>query len=143
MAVVTLPRQRGLPVRAVSVAVVVVALGYLITTGLSSATVYYVTVGEFLAGSGDAGAPHKPVRVSGNVVPGSIERQGGVVRFVMADPSGSLPVEYRGVVPDIFGDDVQVVVEGRPDGVGGFQAKTLLAKCPSKFEASAGQDIHV
>ncbi len=141
MAVVTV--RRGLPVRTVSVAVVVAALGYLVATGLSTATVYYVTVGEFLAGSGAAGASHKPVRVSGHVVAGSIERQGPVLRFVMADASGSLPVEYRGVVPDIFGNDIQVVVEGRPDGAGGFRAKTLLAKCPSKFEASPRQGYFV
>ena len=54
------------------------------------------------------------------------------VRFIMADEGGSIPVVYRGLVPDIFGPNIQVVVEGKyTNGV--FQASTLLAKCPSKF----------
>src|SRR3712207_1888218 len=37
-------------------------------------------------------------------------------------------------VADIFGDEVQVVVEGKYNADGTFVANTLLAKCPSKFE---------
>ena len=52
------------------------------------------------------------------------------------DASGQMPVYYRGgPVPDIFGEEVQVVVEGKVGPDGTFQASTLLAKCPSKFEA--------
>jgi cytochrome c-type biogenesis protein CcmE len=43
-------------------------------------------------------------------------------------------VVYRGLAPDTFTDDVDVVVEGRlmPDGT--FRATTLLAKCGSRYE---------
>jgi cytochrome c-type biogenesis protein CcmE len=54
---------------------------------------------------------------------------------VVQDASGEFPVVYKGgPVPDIFGEQVEVVVEGKylPDGT--FAAETLLAKCPSKFE---------
>jgi cytochrome c-type biogenesis protein CcmE len=52
----------------------------------------------------------------------------------MADDGGSLPVVYKGMIPDIFGPGIQVVVEGRyVDGT--FQATSLLAKCPSKYTA--------
>ena len=120
-------------------AIVLVAIGYLVMTGLSSASVYYLTVGELQAqgGGSAAGGPlARPVRVSGDVVPGSIELAGSTVRFAITDGGGSLPVVYSGVIPDIFGDDMQVVVEGRSGPDGTFQATNLFAKCPSKFEAA-------
>ena len=50
----------------------------------------------------------------------------------------TIPVSYAGTVPDIFREGIQVVVEGRIDEAGTFQAETLLAKCPSKYQ-EAGQ----
>jgi cytochrome c-type biogenesis protein CcmE len=116
-------------------AVLVLAIGQLVATNLGSATVYYLTVGELRA---QGNAPGRVIRVSGDVAAGSIARDGATVRFTIVDPGGSLPVVYRGVVPDIFGDDIQVVVEGQPDASGVFQAGALLAKCPSRFEAGPG-----
>lgn len=127
--------RRVVPVKfVVSGAVVLLAIGYLVLTGLSTATVYYVTVSEFQA---QGAADGRPVRVSGEVVPGSIVRAGATVRFAVADGGGRLPVVYTGVVPDIFGENIQVVVEGRAGADGAFQATSVLAKCPSKFEAAA------
>lgn len=115
--------------------VLLIAVGYLILTGMQSTTVYYLTVSE-LRESGSS-VRDRQVRVAGNVAPGSIEKlNGGLgLRFVVQDDSGSFPVVYQGgPVPDIFDEHVEVVVEGklRPDGT--FAADTLLAKCPSKFE---------
>ena len=77
-------------------------------------------------------------------MPGSIVRGAETqeVRFLVEDESGRLTVAYSGVVPDIFADNVQVVVEGTQSEDGVFQAHTLLAKCPSRFEeaAPAGKD---
>jgi cytochrome c-type biogenesis protein CcmE len=114
--------------------VIVSAVGYLIFTAVQTSAVYYLTVGELLA-AGPA-VRDQPVRVAGNVVTGSIRREptSMVVHFEAEDPSGRIPVTYRGVLPDIFGDGVEVVVEGRYQGDGVFTAATLLAKCPSKFE---------
>lgn len=124
--------RRHLPIRfAVAGGIVLLAFVYLIVTGLNLGTTYYLTVGELRASDATRG----PIRVSGDVVPGSIVRDGARVRFQIADSTGSLPVVYSGVVPDIFGDNIQVVVEGRTDAAGTFRATTLLAKCPSKFQA--------
>jgi cytochrome c-type biogenesis protein CcmE len=116
-------------------AVIAVAIAQLVATSLNSGTAYYLTVSELQAQGTPAG---RIVRVSGDVASGSIARDGASVRFTIVDPAGSLPVVYRGVVPDIFGDDRQVVVEGKPDANGTFQASTLLAKCPSRFEEEPG-----
>lgn len=97
---------------------------------------YYVTVSEFL----EKGAPAGHFRVNGKVRTGSIERfpGGERVAFEVVDPKTEalLAVDYTGIIPDTFVDDADVVVEGkrRPDGV--FEATTLLAKCPSKYEAA-------
>lgn len=118
----------------IAVAVVVGAVGYLVATSLQNTAVYYLTVSE-LQGAGIYG---QPVRVAGNVVPGSIQRdaQSFTVRFEVSDGSGRMPVSYKGVVPDIFGPHTEVVVEGKYAEDGTFSATTLLAKCPSKFEAT-------
>ena len=116
-----------------------IALGvvYLIVTALQTSTVYYITVGELL--QRDPAAGSQQVRVAGDVVPGSVEKidAGLALRFQVHDGSGQMPVYYKGgPVPDIFGEEVQVVVEGKVGPDGTFQASTLLAKCPSKFETN-------
>jgi cytochrome c-type biogenesis protein CcmE len=115
---------------------IVLAISYLIVTALQTSTVYYITVGELLQ-RGPAAATHH-VRVAGDVVPGTVEKidSGLAIRFKVHDGSGQMPVYYKGgPVPDIFGEEVQVVVEGKVGPDGTFQASTLLAKCPSKFES--------
>lgn len=120
----------------ITAAVVAAAIGYLVTTSLQNNAVYYLTVSELQAAG--TTLEGQPVRVAGNVVPGTIQRdtQGFTVRFAISDATGQIPVTYRGVVPDIFGPGTEVVVEGRYAEAGGFTAATLLAKCPSKFESA-------
>lgn len=123
---------------AIAGSVLVAAVAYLVVTGMQSTTVYYLTVGELRA---NGAPPGRQVRVAGDVAPGSVEKLNGglALRFVVQDDSGSFPVVYRGgPVPDIFGEQVQVVVEGKLQPDGTFAADTLLAKCPSKFEDSVG-----
>ena len=112
------------------------AVGYLVSTSLQNNAVYYLTVSELQQAG--ASVQGQPIRVAGNVVPGTIQRDPGsfTVQFEIADASGRLPVVYKGVVPDIFGPGTEVVVEGKYPGAGTFSAATLLAKCPSKFESS-------
>ena len=99
---------------------------------------YYVSVKEFT----EKGEPKGRFRVNGKVEPGTIERMpdGRQVKFTIKDKDGvaTLPVDFAGIIPDTFVDDADVVVEGnrRADGV--FEATTLLAKCPSKYEAAGG-----
>lgn len=116
--------------------VILLAVGYLISTSLQNNAVYYLTVSELQRAG--ASVEGQPIRVAGNVVPGSIQREPGsfIVQFEIADASGRLPITYKGVVPDIFGPGIEVVVEGKYPGTGTFAASTLLAKCPSKFENS-------
>ncbi|MCA2992837.1 cytochrome c maturation protein CcmE, partial [Gemmatimonas sp.] len=64
---------------------------------------------------------------------------GRELTFIMTDGTKTYPVHYRGVAPDTFTDGVDIVVEGRLDANGVFQATTLLAKCASRYENAPGQ----
>ncbi|GCE25895.1 hypothetical protein KDA_13790 [Dictyobacter alpinus] len=111
------------------------AMIYLVYANTQSSAVYYLTVPE-LHHCSDCVA--RSVRVSGIVEKNTIKRndQTQSVSFSITDSNQTLPVTYSGVVPDIFKPGVQVVVEGHYTGSGPFEAQTLLAKCPSKFQSA-------
>ena len=102
----------------------------------------YVVIAE---GSGMVG---KRVRMGGHVEKGTILRNNTTLEYQFAvrpvpemtkhpEANGkTVTVRYRGVVPDTFKDDAQVIVTGALENDGIFHAKELLAKCPSKYEAS-------
>ncbi len=112
-------------------------VGYLMFSGFQEMTVYYHTVGEVVAGNIHQSG--KGIRVSGTVVPGSIQRQTGELamdfRLADDDPAKTIIVHYKGVIPDNFQEGKSVVVEGtyNPD-THAMQAGVILVKCPSKYE---------
>jgi len=112
--------------------IVLSAVGVLVVRGARNAMVYYLDVSELAAKP--AGADLEGLRVRGVVVPGSIDRDDLVLRFQITDGMKSIPVTYRGIVPDTFGEDGEVVIEGAMTA-DGFEADFLMAKCPSKYEA--------
>ena len=121
--------------------IIVGAIFYLIFTGVSQTSVYYLTVSELMDRketiSFDDG-----VRVSGTVVPGSIERHDShfKVNFKMTDSKKDILVHYEGIIPDMFKDNVDIVVEGTMDrGDNILTANTLLTSCPSKYEAEKSE----
>lgn len=120
----------------ISVALLVAGFAVLFGIGLKGSLVYYLTVGEFLD-PGRRSDLGENFRVNGTVVPGSIRKPSGVpgARFVMTDGTARLPVSYAKETPDTFVDGSEVVVEGAMGPDGTFVAATLLAKCPSKYEA--------
>ena len=123
---------------------VVLAMGLILSVGLkgSGGLVYYVTVTEFRELEDPAATGG--IRVNGRVVEGTIERMasGEDVAFTMSDGTTSLAVEYSGIIPDTFVDRADVVVEGHLESNGVFVAGTLLAKCPSKYEAADDYEPH-
>ncbi len=116
---------------------VLLSMTFLIVVGMNrpGGMVYYLTVTEFMqlddSGAGDC-------RINGNVLAGTIDRMptGLDANFVISDGTTSIPVSYHGIIPDTFVDQAPVVVEGRLQDDGTFVAHTLLAKCPSKYEAA-------
>ncbi len=68
-------------------------------------------------------------RLGGLVETGSVKRQadGVTVRFAVTDTAKTLPVEYRGILPDLFKEGKGVVAQGQLEG-GVFKAQEVLAK---------------
>jgi cytochrome c-type biogenesis protein CcmE len=109
--------------------VVAACVGYLIYSASGSSSEYYLTVSELRAQS-----PSGVVRVAG-VVQNDIQKtdSGLHVTFTERDRTATMPVEYTGALPDIFQPGITVVAEGRLGRDGVFHARTVLAKCPSRF----------
>ena len=118
-------------------AVLAACVGYLVISATAGSAQYYETIGELRAHP----ASGADVRVVGTVQDDVVRSDGGLhLRFTAADGGQTMPVDYRGTVPDIFKPGVQVVVQGRMGGDGVFHAQLLEAKCPSRFSsAPAGQ----
>jgi cytochrome c-type biogenesis protein CcmE len=71
----------------------------------------------------------RDIRIGGLVEEGSFERQtNGTVTFRLTDQANTVPVSFRGILPDLFREGQGVVAEGRVVAGGGFQAKSVLAK---------------
>jgi cytochrome c-type biogenesis protein CcmE len=123
----------------VGLAALVLAIGLLVARGAKQSMVYYVTVSE-LTGKRSA-SDMEGLRVTGRVVPGTIQNEQMLLKFQMTDGTQAVPVEYRGIVPDTFSEEGEVVVEGCYRSNGTFEANFLMAKCPSKYEMSPDQEL--
>jgi len=110
------------------------AILYLVLANTGKSAQYYMTVSELRACT-SCGA--QTVRVAGVVSADGLTRDNAhqIIHFTVKDDGGKLPVEYGGVVPDVFKPGIQVVVEGHLTN-GLFKASSLLAKCPSKFQSA-------
>lgn len=108
-------------------------MSYLAFTGIQESKSYYVTVKELQ--SMRPGAHAKRLRVAGQVVPGSIHRQGTGADFQLDEQGLKLQVAYRGVEPppDTFKDNAQALVEGSYGSDSVFHAQQIQAKCASKY----------
>jgi len=121
---------------------VAAVVSYLVWTGVSETMVYYLTPTELIAKvEEDPSFREMGVKVSGRVIPGSYSRPQGQLLHTfevrdLDDESVTFTVQYRDALPDTFTDDVEVVLEGRLDENGVFQANSLLTKCGSRYEAA-------
>ncbi len=78
--------------------------------------------------------PGRRFRLGGLVEQGSVVRgQNLVVTFKVGDGGATLPVSYKGILPDLFGEGQGVVAEGALDSSGVFKADTVLAKHDEKY----------
>jgi cytochrome c-type biogenesis protein CcmE len=69
-------------------------------------------------------------RLGGLVEEGSMRRldDGLTVEFRVTDLAESVPVTYKGILPDLFREGQGVVAEGVLNGAGVFEAREVLAK---------------
>ncbi len=73
-------------------------------------------------------APSEVFRIGGLVADGSIKRgQGETVTFSVTDGGATVPVSYKGILPDLFSEGKGVVATGSLV-TGTFEATEILAK---------------
>ena len=111
-------------------------VGYLMYSGLTENSVYFLNVSEALA------APQEKltaVRLFGTVAERDLAVLDGAlgVRFRLEDKDNkahTIIIQYTGAVPDTFRPGAEVIVEGAMEHSGAFNARTLMTKCPSKYQ---------
>lgn len=110
------------------------AVGYLAFAGMKKGWVYHLPVDQFV---NDKQYHDQRVRVCGRVSANELAVNPGrlTASFTLLGDTQKLPVVYRGTIPDTFKVDAEVVVEGRVDPQGVFQAEVLMTKCASKTMA--------
>lgn len=117
--------------------VLVLALSGLFYTTLSEGTEYYKHVDEVMGQP--ANWYGKKLQLHGFVEKGSILVKPDTLdyRFTIQNNGVRVPARYRGIVPDTFKAEAEVVVKGTlgPDGFA-IEPNGVMAKCPSKYEAS-------
>jgi cytochrome c-type biogenesis protein CcmE len=122
--------------------IIVAAVAYLVYTGIRETSVYYLTIDEFLtrreavAGEG--------LRVAGRVGANSMSWNPATLdlkfRLANFEDNDGVDVVYNGVLPDMFAEGRDVIVEGSYAHQGTFHARTLLTACPSKYEAEVAKN---
>src|SRR5687768_2638238 len=73
---------------------------------------------------------NRTFRIGGLVEEGTLKRDddGLTVRFTVTDTASSIPVVYKGILPDLFKEGRGCVAQGRLGDDGVFQAEEVLAK---------------
>jgi cytochrome c-type biogenesis protein CcmE len=117
--------------------VILAALSYLAVAGVKKGWVYLLPVDQFVT---DSEYHARRVRLNGKVAADNlvISRSGTVADFTIKGETSTLRVSYKGVIPDMFKADHEVVVEGQLGTDQVFHADILMTKCASKYEATDG-----
>jgi cytochrome c-type biogenesis protein CcmE len=103
-----------------------VSLGFLVKA-LNENVLYYHSPTQIVDGEAPV---ERRFRLGGLVVEDSYQRAPGslLAQFVVTDNAYSIPVEYNGVLPDLFAEGKGVVVHGTMNADGLFVADSVLAK---------------
>jgi cytochrome c-type biogenesis protein CcmE len=115
-------------------------------TGIRETSMYYLTIEEFLTKR--AALADEGVRVAGRVQSGSMNWNPKDLRLSFSlgslkdreSSSSGVPVRYQGILPDMFAEGRDVIVEGRYSPAGVLEAKTIMTSCPSKYEPEKPQE---
>jgi len=120
------PRQKRIAMIAGGLAALAVA-ATLILTAFRQNLVFFFTPSQVAAKEAPLG---RTFRIGGMVETGSVKRQadGITVHFKVTDTAKSIPVSYRGALPDLFREGKGVVAQGRIGEDGVFVASEVLAK---------------
>lgn len=120
--------------------VALVAAALIATWALRNQASFFYVPSQIVADPPPAG---QAVRLGGMVEKGSLvtKPDGVTIDFIVGDGTARVPVEYKGIVPDLFEEGSGVVAEGRMQAGGTFVADTLLAKHDENYVPRELQDM--
>jgi len=118
-------RKRRLTI-VVSILVAATIAAALVVLALQNNMNYLLTPSQVQSGEA---ATYKTFRLGGMVKAGSIQRSNDSLKvtFTVVDAGGAMPVEYTGILPDLFRDNQSVIATGHMDNAR-FIATEVLAK---------------
>jgi cytochrome c-type biogenesis protein CcmE len=121
----TTRKQKRAALILAGLAILGIALG-LVLYALNDTIVFFYTPSELAQKNVQ---PGQRFRLGGLVETGSLVKgEGMTVRFAVTDTIKTVPVNYKGQLPDLFREGQGVVTEGKLDASGIFIADTVLAK---------------
>jgi len=113
-----------------------IAFAVIAVSGINKNLVYYWTPSD-LRGAGDK-AYGATIRLGGMVTPGSIKKLGGTaVEFEVHDATQRVPVKTSSVPPQMFRENIGVVVEGTMVRGGYFQSNRLMVSHNNEYKPPA------
>jgi cytochrome c-type biogenesis protein CcmE len=115
------------------------AAAALVLNAFQSNLVFFFTPSQIAANE----APHgRAFRVGGMVVDKSLRREsdGLTVHFDVTDTAKTVPVVYKGILPDLFKEGKGVVAQGKLESDGSFHATEVLAKHDENYMPPAAAD---
>jgi len=115
---------------------------FLVTSAFRNNLVFFFSPTQVIAKEAPV---NRTFRVGGLVQDGTVQREkdGLTVRFVVTDTTASIPVVYKGILPDLFKEGKGCVAQGKLDDKGVFHADQVLAKHDENYmppEAGAAID---
>jgi cytochrome c-type biogenesis protein CcmE len=118
-------KQRRLVLIGSALGVLAIAVA-LVLSALKDSIVFFNSPSDVVA---KHVAPGTRIRLGGLVKPGSVARgEDLAVRFEVTDGENTIPVAYKGLLPDLFREGQGVVTEGVVEPSGAFRADSVLAK---------------
>ena len=120
------PRHKRIALIVAGLAILGIAVT-LVLNAFNSNLVFFFTPTQVAAHEAPQG---RSFRIGGLVEKGSVKRQadGLTVHFVVTDTAKSVPVSFRGILPDLFKEGKGVVAQGKLGADGVFAASEVLAK---------------
>ena len=120
------PRQKKFMYISAAVVLLGMAVG-LVLYALKDNVSLYFTPTQVHNGEAPQG---RAFRIGGMVKEGSVKRvdEGLVASFEITDSHRSIPVVYKGILPDLFKEGKGVVAQGRVEADGVMHADEVLAK---------------
>lgn len=133
------PRKNGTAVRVAVVLVVVAgAIGFLLWKGLGDSTTFFYNVDEAVERQDELGTDR--FRMQGTVLPGTVEEDAGDVTFTVSYDGVEAEVVHRGDPPELFQENLPVVVEGHWED-GAFASDRILVKHSEEYQEDNGERL--